>query len=479
MAYHVTARIGRGGMGVVDLATDDHGRQVALKRLALHGSDREMAHARQRIRREAEVLAQLDHPGIVELLDVIDDGDDIVLVMPYLAGGTLSEYVDRHGPLSASQVMALADPLLSALCAAHRQGVIHRDIKPANILFDENGWPRLTDFGTAVARDATPGLTVAGAVIGTPEYMSPEQARGLPVTSATDIFSLGATLRFAATGTPPFGRGDPAIVVQRAAKGHVDPWPAGIDRSLRQNLAPMMRQDPSKRPSAARLVGGPAGTNVVRSRRSPRRSVLVVAAIASVLVTAGLVTALLISLGKRSGETAMASSGEPVVAETTTSVEQCQDLPYQPCGKPAAPYTDGVSCLADHADYDGDASNGCEASPDGVDESPLIGSISANLVPDGDVDSYPFHVVDTFQLLCDGTLQITLTAPKGTSMRLEILDDVNVIGTAVSSDGVPSTVTLVEPNCMGDDTADLVARVSWAGAARSSEPYRLTRSGSF
>src|SRR4051812_8859940 len=122
MAYEVVRRLGRGGMGVVDLATDADGRHVALKRLPLHGSSEEIGRARARIRREAEVLGTLDHPGIVGLLDVVDDGDDVVLVMPYLAGGSLHDRVSTGGPLSEPEVGRLGDQLLDALAAAHRQG---------------------------------------------------------------------------------------------------------------------------------------------------------------------------------------------------------------------------------------------------------------------------------------------------------------------------------------------------------------------
>ncbi|MCB0970882.1 MAG: protein kinase, partial [Acidimicrobiales bacterium] len=127
MPYEIIGRIGRGGMGVVDLATDDRGRQVALKRLSLHGTPDELARARQRIRREVEVLSTLDHPAIVGLIDVLDDGDDLVLVMPYLGGGNLAQRVAEHGPLPPEEVAAVADVLLDALATAHREGVVHRD----------------------------------------------------------------------------------------------------------------------------------------------------------------------------------------------------------------------------------------------------------------------------------------------------------------------------------------------------------------
>lgn len=186
-----------------------------------------------------------------------------------------------------------------------------------------------------------------------------------------------------------------------------------------------------------------------------------------------------ISVGSRSEGIAMPSTTDRSSITTMPSTTPCRDLPYQPCGEPAAPFTDGVKCLADHADYDGDRSNGCEAAPDDVDGTELIGTITANLVPGTDIDTYPFHVADNFQLFCDGTVRVTLTAPATTSMRLEIIDGSAVIATTVASNGNPSTLALTEPNCMGDDTTDLVARVSWVGAERSSEPYRLTVAGSY
>ena len=157
MSYDVVRRIGRGGMGVVDLGVDEHGQEVALKRLSLHGTPEELATARQRIKREAEVLRALDHPGIVRLRDVVDDGDDLVLVMDHLSGGTLAQRVAEDGPLPPDEVGELADRLVDALAAAHRQGIVHRDIKPANVLFDAAGQPHLADFGAASNRDVTLG----------------------------------------------------------------------------------------------------------------------------------------------------------------------------------------------------------------------------------------------------------------------------------------------------------------------------------
>ncbi len=471
-------------MGVVDLAVDDEGRAVALKRLALHGSLLEMDRARQRVRREAEALARLDHPGIVRLLDVVDDGDDLVLVMPYLGGGTLADQVQAYGPLSTAQVLHLADQLLDALAAAHRQGVVHRDIKPGNVLFDLDGRAHLTDFGIASFRDATSGLTVTGTVVGTPEFMAPEQARGERATPASDVFSLGATLLYAATGTRPYGSGDPRVLLHRAAEGRVARLPDELDPAVARLLRPMLRRAPDKRPSAARLRGGHRGTRPAASLAAhpPRRRwATVVAAAVGVAVLAGAVTAAAVArVGQSNGSVDAGTPPAPAAAAPSTTASPCRPLPYQPCGQPAAPFTDGSRCTDDHADYDGQAANGCEAAPDTVATTTLDAPVtSANLVPDADVDRYTFVVDDGFQLLCDGQVRVTLTAPTGVSMRLDVLRDGQVQGSATSSDGRPASVVLGDPGCFTDDGGTYQARVAWAGTERTAAPYRLERTGSF
>ncbi len=473
MQYVVQHRLGRGGSGVVDLALDPAGRPVALKRLALHGSAQELERARLRVHREVEALRRLDHPAIVGLLDVVDDGDDLVLVMPHLSGGTLGDHVRARGPLHPGQVSVLADRLLDALAAAHRLGIVHRDLKPGNVLFDAAGNAYLADFGMASFRDATSGLTATGMIVGTPEFMAPEQARGETATAASDVFSMGATLLFAATGRTPYGRGDPRIVLQLAARGRVAPIPSWVDTGVRRRLEPMLRRDARRRPTAAEAAGGPAGT-LVRSAVT-RRAVPLAVAAAALLGVLGIAATLALALRTGSSEAA----GPPASPTPSSTQPPCSPLPYQPCGQPVAAFTDGVRCIADHADYDGDAGNGCEAAPDDVDGDALRTRIQANLVPAGDIDRYPTEVGDGFDLFCDGTFTVALTAPAGTSMRLEVLDGDDVVDTAVSRDGRPASVSLYETDCFGDDSTELVTRVSWVGDARSADPYRLERRGSF
>jgi hypothetical protein len=477
--YAVLTRLSRGGMGVVDLGMGADGQQVALKRLALYGSATEMARARQRVRREAEVLRRLDHPAIVPLLDVIDDGDDMVLVFPFLSGGNLAERVAYYGVRPPEEVAAIADHLLDALAAAHRAGVVHRDVKPANVLFAGDGRPLLADFGVARGPDATPGLTAADLVVGTPGYMSPEQARGEPATAASDVFSLGATLAFAATGRTPFGDGEPQLLMYRAAKGRITPLPRSLPAPLRRRLMPMLEPRPERRPSAAAARGGPAGTwartanGWKRAQTKRRRSlVLVAAAILALAVGAVAFAAGRSDDNQRATATALAP---PSSVATTT----CTPLTYQPCGRSPAAFTDGSACVADHADYDGDATNGCEAAPDHVDGSQLGERLTANIVPAADVDEYSADVSDHYQFTCNGTVSFTLTAPAGITLRLDIVEDGKVVERAVSADGQPGVARVRENSCGSDDSTVLLLRVTPIGSDRTATPYTLTRAGSF
>ncbi|MFN8016862.1 MAG: serine/threonine-protein kinase [Acidimicrobiales bacterium] len=478
MTYEIIRRIGRGGMGVVDLARDPAGHEVALKRLSLHGTPEELERARIRIRREAEVLQQLDDPGIVRLREVLDDGDDVVLVMDHLPGGNLAQRVEDDGPLSPPEVAALADRLLGALAAAHRQGVVHRDIKPANVLFDAEGRPALADFGVALHRDATPGLTADETVVGTPGFIAPEQARGEVATTASDVFSLGATLLYAATGRGPYGTGDPRVLLLRAAAGRTERPPRDLPPDLRQRLEAMLAKDPAARPSAAEARGGTDGTAVLEAPARRRivdgwgRTVAVVVVLA-ILAVGGAAAILTHSDGSQA----------PLASPTTvprTTTTRCKDLPFQPCGERPAPNTDGRRCLDGTADYDADPRNGCEAEPDELrDGAPLDGRLTANLVPTDDRDSYQLDVRDKFQFDCGGQVHVTLTAPRSTSQRLTVLDSDRELGTAVSGDGEPATVTIDDPTCGSNDATTLTVTVTSVGSDRSALGYVLEARGTF
>ena len=473
--YELVARLGRGGMGTVDLARDRHGRKVALKRLTLQGSAAEIARSRQRLLREADVLRRLDHPHVVGLIDVVDEGDEIVLVMPYLSGGSLAERVAQHGPAPADEVERQSVGLLAALASAHREGIVHRDIKPANVLFDDQGQPCLADFGVALSRDQTHGLTVAGMVVGTPGFMAPEQARGEAVSPATDVFSLGATLLFAATGDGPYGQGDPGLLMVRAASGKVERVPKSLPPGLRRLLTAMLDPRPARRPSAAALVGGPDGTSprtltLPAPRLSGRGRLAVVGAVAAVVVGVGACVAL-------TGDDGDPTSTDGSLADVPLD---CDLRPYQPCDQDQpAPFTDGVQCIEDHADYDGDLANGCEAAPDDVGDQPLEDVIEANIVPADDVDTYSVEVDDKLQLLCDGTLEVRLEAPPGMVLGLEVHDSSGLVDQATSVDGTPAEIRMSEQACGGNDAATLEVIVRPIGSDRVAASYRLTREGNF
>lgn len=470
-------------MGVVDLGRAPDGTEVALKRLPLHGTPEELEEARQRIRREAEVLRQLDHPSLVHLVDVVDDGDDLVIVMSYLPGGNLAQRVAEHGILRPSEVRHLADRLLDGVAVAHRKGIVHRDIKPSNVLFDAEGEPHLADFGAAFHRDATLGLTGADLVVGTPGFMSPEQARGEPATSASDVFSLGATLAFAATGNGPFGTGDPRVLMARAAAGRTEKLPKLLPADLRRLLEAMLDNNPDRRPTAAEARGGTAGTHprTVAARAAAFPTWWRTAAVGAVVAVLAIGGALAVASGGDGNGGRLAPPPTTARPRTTTSTTTpCTPLRYRPCGKTDAPHTDGHRCLHGFADYDDERANGCEAEPDPYTATTsLDDELRANLVPADDIDSYRLPVTDRFQFGCNGAVHVTLTAPKGVSQKLTVLREGEVVGTAVSGDLDPATVTVKDPHCGSNDTGTLRVRVASVGTDRTATDYTLTRSGSF
>jgi serine/threonine protein kinase len=201
--YEVSGVIGSGGMGVVLKAFDGPlDRTIAIKvlapRLASSGA------ARRRFAREAKAAATVLHPNVIVIHGVSNDGKLPFLVMPCIRGESLQRRLDRHGPLQSEEILRIGQQVASGLAAAHRQGLVHRDIKPANILL-EDGVERvtLTDFGLARAVDDA-SMTRSGVIAGTPQYMSPEQARGDNVDSRSDLFSLGSVMYAMCTGHPPF-----------------------------------------------------------------------------------------------------------------------------------------------------------------------------------------------------------------------------------------------------------------------------------
>jgi WD40 repeat protein len=202
--YEIQAELGRGGMGVVYLA-----RQVQLHRLVAlkmilagsHAGEHDLA----RFRTEAEAAARLQHPNIVQIHEIGEADGHPFFSLEFVEGGSLASQLDGT-PLVASAAARLVETLARAIHVAHGQGIIHRDLKPANVLLTAAGAPKITDFGLAKKLDASAGPTASGAVMGTPSYMAPEQARGQSkvIGPAADVYALGAILYECLTGRPPF-----------------------------------------------------------------------------------------------------------------------------------------------------------------------------------------------------------------------------------------------------------------------------------
>lgn len=201
--YEVSGVVGQGGMGAVLKGFDPSLRRVvAIKVMAPHLAD--SGSARQRFQREARAAAAITHDNVIDTYGVSEAGGVPYLVMPFARGPSLQKRLDESGPLATVEVVRIGRQIAAGLAAAHEQGLVHRDIKPANILLNE-GIERLwiTDFGVARAVDDA-SMTQTGVIAGTPQYMSPEQARGESVSPSSDLFSMGSVLYTACTGRAPF-----------------------------------------------------------------------------------------------------------------------------------------------------------------------------------------------------------------------------------------------------------------------------------
>ncbi|MGW6979438.1 serine/threonine-protein kinase [Streptomyces sp. NPDC054932] len=208
--YRLDARLGRGGMGIVWRATDQLlGRSVAVKEVVLDPalSADEARQQRERTLREARAAAQLKHPHIIVVHDIVEDGELPYIVMELVEGGSLADRLARTGPVDVTEAARIGVALIGALRTAHAAGVLHRDIKPANVLLEApGGRPVLTDFGIAQVSGATT-LTTTGSFVGSPEYTAPERMSGqTPAGPEADLWSLGALLCAALTGRSPFRR---------------------------------------------------------------------------------------------------------------------------------------------------------------------------------------------------------------------------------------------------------------------------------
>jgi tRNA A-37 threonylcarbamoyl transferase component Bud32 len=252
--YVIDSVLGQGGMGVVFRARDTVlEREVALKSLSSVLMKNETLVAR--FKQEARVLAGFSHPGIVQVHDLVEAEDTIYMAMELVDGRDLAEVIEERGALPQGEALELAAVVADAVAHAHEKGIVHRDLKPHNVLLTTDGVTKVTDFGLAKGAESA-GLTQAGSLLGSPNYIAPEQASGGETDARSDVYSFGCTLFEMVTGRPPFV-GEVANVIL----GHVShepPRPSElapeVDPRVEELIAAMMAKDPTERMQSMRQV---------------------------------------------------------------------------------------------------------------------------------------------------------------------------------------------------------------------------------
>ncbi|MER5545805.1 serine/threonine-protein kinase [Streptomyces sp. NPDC002589] len=251
-AYRMIGRLGAGGMGRVYLARSGGGRTVAVK--VVRADLAEDGEFRRRFRHEVEVARAVSGPYTAPVVDADTEGPLPWLATAYVLGPSLEDVVAQHGPLPETSVWALAGGLAEALRGIHGAGLVHRDLKPSNILLTADG-PRVIDFGIARAIDGE-RLTSTGVVVGSPGFMSPEQAMGKVVGPEGDVFSLGVVLAYSASGQMPFGMGAAASLLYQVV--HEQPDVSGVPEALRALVTACLVKDPARRPTPEQIADGVA-----------------------------------------------------------------------------------------------------------------------------------------------------------------------------------------------------------------------------
>ena len=348
--YRLDHLIGRGGMAAVWSATDTVlDRSVAIKRLHA-GLLADEEHA-ERFRREAVLVARLSHPNLVRLLDRGEDADGPYLVMELVDGENLRARIRREGPLDPDEAARICAEVGRALSYAHGQGVVHRDIKAQNVLLTAEGGVKLADFGIArlIETEGEPGLTKTDMLLGSADYLSPEQADGRPLDARTDIYSLGILLYECLTGVLPFrGEGFVAVAMKHCSEPMPDPrvLAPGVPEWLAACTLRATAKEPSARyPDADRMVaaleGKDPGTAVMpvvaapgdpdedtARRRRPRRRRWAVAMVVAlvVLLAAGSLGAFLLLPGD--------DAAPPEAASVPLTISAVRD--YDPQGNDQA-----------------------------------------------------------------------------------------------------------------------------------------------
>ncbi|MGW3377870.1 serine/threonine-protein kinase [Streptomyces hydrogenans] len=248
--YRLLGRLGEGGMGEVFLAESAGGRRLAVK--VVRPQYAAEPGFRRRFRREVDAARAVGGFWTAPVVDADPEAAAPWVASAYIDAPDLGRLVERDGPLDGAELRRLATGLAEALDAVHRAGLVHRDLKPANVLVTGDG-PRVIDFGISKALEGATALTGTGLVVGTPGFMSPEQATGEEVGPASDLFALGAVLVYAATEEGPFGTGSAPTLLYRIV--HEPPRLDGVPDALRGLVARCLEKEPGRRPSAAELLG--------------------------------------------------------------------------------------------------------------------------------------------------------------------------------------------------------------------------------
>ncbi|MEU9520540.1 serine/threonine-protein kinase [Streptomyces sp. NPDC048224] len=354
--YRLHERLGSGGMGIVWRATDQLlAREVAVKALPLDESlsAAEARRRRERTLREARAVAQLRHPHVIVVHDVVEDDERAYMVMELVDGGSLADRVLSHGPVDAAEAARIGVALLDALGTAHAAGILHRDVKPSNVLVAEDGRVVLTDFGVAQVAGSTT-LTESGSFVGSPEYTAPERMSGLGTGPASDLWSLGVLLCAVLSGASPFHRDSLGGVLHAVVSDEIRP-PAQA-APLLPVVRGLLERDPRRRldaVSAQRMLRAylrtgrtpatpeAASAGEPRARRSTGRSVLMAVLLVVAAVGAGVSAAALLADGGGDGGGTPTSSvpATPTRAPTSTSAPTPPptSAPHRPEAPTAAP----------------------------------------------------------------------------------------------------------------------------------------------
>jgi predicted Ser/Thr protein kinase len=341
----IQRKLGQGGMGAVYLAHHPGlNRAVAIK--ILPGDLASDPEYKERFFREARLAARLEHPNVVQVHDVGEEEGIHYISMQYIEGKSLDGILKEKKKLSVNEALSITKRVAVALSAAAKLGIVHRDIKPHNILLSKDGVVKVADFGLAKDEDSNRSISEPGVVMGTPYYMSPEQAKGEKVDHRSDIYSLGATLYHMLTGRRLFDGGTPVSIVMKQASEQ--PVPARqVEPSIPEPVAALLdralQKDPAKRFSSADelvraldALKAPGVSAVAAPAAPPRRKAAVVALPIAGILLVGIVLGLILGHGKPPPPVVAEAPAKPAKEKPAPPVKAPEEAPAKPAPVPPA-----------------------------------------------------------------------------------------------------------------------------------------------